>query len=399
MSTGQGSHRDEQSLEGELRQDVGDVAGPQARTAAMPSGSVPSSGSATSAAAAGSATPPAEGLRERKKRQMRQLISDTATEMFLERGFDEVRVTEVAERCGVSEKTVYNYFPTKESLVLDWEDDLAGTIRDALRSDKPVRSPTQAALEVLARELDQLGANWAAYTRSEGLLERFMNMIEETPSLRAAQRDMMDRLVQVAAEALADRAGVSPDDPEPQIAAASILGLWRIQYQALRLYATGQRSFAEIRQEVGAEVARAARLVDSGLWAFEVMVQGRGTREQLRVAADAAQEAGRQVAAALRQARGVWRQVQAQYVDARPRPGASADWTPLARPGAALFEDVQARHYRHAQHHAMRREMEEWKQVQREMKETYLKAKREQQRMLRDALRGRPEGQRRGRDR
>ncbi len=39
---------------------------------------------------------PLEGLRERKKRQMRKLISDTATEMFLERGFDEVRVTEVA---------------------------------------------------------------------------------------------------------------------------------------------------------------------------------------------------------------------------------------------------------------------------------------------------------------
>ncbi len=321
---------------------------------------------------------------------MRQLISDTATEMFLEGGFDEVRVIEVAERCGVSEKTVYNYFPTKESLVLDWEDDLAGAIRDALRSDEPVRSPTQAALEVLARELDELGANWATYTRSEGLLERFMNMIEETPSLRAAQRDMMDRLVQVAAEALADRAGVSPDDPEPQIAAASILGLWRIQYQALRLYATGQRSFAEVRQEVTAEVTRAARLVDAGLWAFEVMVQGRGTREQLRVAADAAQEAGRQVAAALRQARGVWRQVQAQYGDTRPRPGAATDRAPFAGLGPMPYEDVHAGHYRHRQRQALRRELEEWKQVQREMKEMYLKAKREQQRMLRDALRGRP---------
>src|SRR5689334_11485929 len=60
-----------------------------------------------------------EGLRERKKRLLRQQLSDTATRMFIERGFDAVRVTEVAEACGVSDKTVFNYFPTKEALVLD----------------------------------------------------------------------------------------------------------------------------------------------------------------------------------------------------------------------------------------------------------------------------------------
>src|SRR4051794_23757115 len=60
-----------------------------------------------------------EGLRERKKRQTRQLLSDTATELFLSHGFDAVRVSEIARRCGVSEKTVFNYFPTKESLVID----------------------------------------------------------------------------------------------------------------------------------------------------------------------------------------------------------------------------------------------------------------------------------------
>jgi AcrR family transcriptional regulator len=56
---------------------------------------------------------------------MRQLISDTATMMFLERGFDEVRVSEVAAACEVSEKTIYNYFPTKESLILDREEAMA----------------------------------------------------------------------------------------------------------------------------------------------------------------------------------------------------------------------------------------------------------------------------------
>src|SRR6266481_1947825 len=97
---------------------------------------------------------PAEGLRERKKRLMRQQLSDTATAMFLERGFDAVRVTEVAEACGVSEKTVYNYFPTKESLVLDRDDATLASLRTGL-ADPGIR-PVEAALRVLDQELHAL---------------------------------------------------------------------------------------------------------------------------------------------------------------------------------------------------------------------------------------------------
>ena len=61
---------------------------------------------------------PHDGLRERKKRRMRQQISDVATTLFVVRGFDHVKVSEVAEIVGVSE-AAYNYFPTKESLVFD----------------------------------------------------------------------------------------------------------------------------------------------------------------------------------------------------------------------------------------------------------------------------------------
>lgn len=54
--------------------------------------------------------PADEGLRERKKRLTREQISDVATLMFCERGFDNVRIAEIAAAVGVSEKTVYNYF-------------------------------------------------------------------------------------------------------------------------------------------------------------------------------------------------------------------------------------------------------------------------------------------------
>src|SRR5580700_10876426 len=83
----------------------------------------------------------AEGLRERKKRLMRKQLSDTATAMFLERGFDAVRVAEVAEACGVSEKTVFNYFPVKESLVLDRLEATMASLRTGLA--EPAVSPVQ----------------------------------------------------------------------------------------------------------------------------------------------------------------------------------------------------------------------------------------------------------------
>ena len=53
---------------------------------------------------------PGEGLRERKRRLTRQLISDAATLLFAIHGFDNVKVAEVADRVGVSEKTIYNVF-------------------------------------------------------------------------------------------------------------------------------------------------------------------------------------------------------------------------------------------------------------------------------------------------
>ncbi|MDH6115140.1 AcrR family transcriptional regulator [Kitasatospora sp. MAP12-15] len=216
--------------------------------------------------------PEAEGLRERKKRLLRQELSDTATELFVERGFEAVRVSEIAEACGVSEKTVFNYFPTKESLVLDLPDATMAALRiDLANRDLP---PVEAARQILADELGAL-TSWlgtqADPVQAVARFQRFGALIHSTPSLRAHQRDMTDRLIAVAAETLAERIGTSPDAPEPQLAATALLGLWQIQFRALRKYLDDTRTPAQVREAVTADVHRAAHLLDDGLATFAVI--------------------------------------------------------------------------------------------------------------------------------
>ena len=226
--------------------------------------------------APGTGAPEAGGLRERKKRLMRQQLSDTATEMFMERGFGAVRVAEVAEACGVSEKTVFNYFPTKESLILDRLDVTVASLRTGLAD--PGVWPAEAALRILDRELGAM-TSWLAaqddLDQAAAAIRRFGTLIQDTPSLRAYQSDMMDQFTAVAAAILAGRAGMSDDDPEPQIAAVALLGLWRIQFQALSRYLDGTRTPAQVHQAVAADVHRAARLIDTGLSSFAAFAPGR----------------------------------------------------------------------------------------------------------------------------
>jgi AcrR family transcriptional regulator len=217
-------------------------------------------------AAAPAAALAAGGLRERKKRLMRQQLSDTATRMFLERGFDAVRVAEIAAACGVSEKTVFNYFPTKEALILDRLEATVSSLRTGLA--EPGVPPVAAALRILDRELAAMTSWLAAQddpVRAGAAIRRFGFLIHSTPALRAHQSDMMDQFTAAAAVILAARAGVSARDPEPQIAATALLGLWRVQFGALSAYLDGSRTPAQVHEAVTADVRRAARLIEAGL--------------------------------------------------------------------------------------------------------------------------------------
>lgn len=219
--------------------------------------------------ASGAGEAETEGLRERKKRQLRQRLTDTATAMFLERGFEAVPVAEIAKACDVSEKTVFNYFPTKESLVLDQSDTTIAALRTGL-ADRDI-GPVAAVVRILGAELNAM-TSWLAThddpAEASVQIGRFTAMIQTTPALRAYQHEMSVRLVAVAAEVLAERAGTSTGDPEAQIAATALVGLWQVQFASLRTHLDGRHTPSQVERAVRTDVQKAARLIDAGLATF-----------------------------------------------------------------------------------------------------------------------------------
>lgn len=162
------------------------------------------------------------GLRERKKLQTKQLIYRTAMELFAERGFDAVSVVEIAERAGVSKMTVFNYFPTKEDLVVgpmeEQVGDAASTVGDRLPGESVVRASRRVFLERLARRAPESGL------LDDPLFLQVMDVVRQTPALVARiYRFQLEAEERLAAELEKE----SPGDLRARVAASQIMGLWR----------------------------------------------------------------------------------------------------------------------------------------------------------------------------
>ncbi|KAB8184139.1 TetR/AcrR family transcriptional regulator [Microbispora catharanthi] len=169
------------------------------------------------------------GLRERKKRQTRQLISDVASGLFMQRGFDNVTVAEVAEAAGVSTKTVFNYFPRKEDLFLDRYPEavelVTRAVRERAEGERPLAALRRLFLGML-REGHPLGGIAPGY-------EVFWRVVQDSPALRARARELVEEFEGVLAHLFAEAAGrdpADPADPAPRLAAALVVAAYRAVY-------------------------------------------------------------------------------------------------------------------------------------------------------------------------
>ncbi|MEU0273387.1 TetR/AcrR family transcriptional regulator [Streptomyces sp. NPDC006307] len=163
-------------------------------------------------------TEPREGLRERKKRQARQHISDVATGLFLERGFDAVTIAEIARAADVSVNTVYNYFPTKEDLFLDRREGLVDRISRWVRGRRTGESAAEAVLRELREAVEGL-------SHAVGLFPGyadFMQVILDADTLRSRMWEMQGQILEHLERTVREEVGADDTDPRPQLVAGQL---------------------------------------------------------------------------------------------------------------------------------------------------------------------------------
>ena len=201
--------------------------------------------------------------RSRKRLATRQGISDAATRLFFERGFENVTVDEIAAAADVGRMTVFNHFPRKEDMFFDRDEEGREILREALRQRHPRVAPIEA-LRLLAHRLVAEQSPFVEFSaRSLG----FTETIESSETLKARARAIRDELAQVVKVALSECAGREPGDPDAHLAAGLLLATWTVAF------IQAHQSF---RQSRDAEEAKATflALVDKGTIALKAAMAG-----------------------------------------------------------------------------------------------------------------------------
>lgn len=136
------------------------------------------------------------GLRELKKQRTRKSISDLATMLFIERGYNEVTTAEIAEMAEVSVPTLFKYFPTKESLVFDKDSETENWLVETVLNRKKNQSILDALFDARIEKINALP------TGHQDHYKKFMSLVERTPELNIYAKQMWMRHEKTLAEVI-----------------------------------------------------------------------------------------------------------------------------------------------------------------------------------------------------
>jgi AcrR family transcriptional regulator len=198
------------------------------------------------------------GLRETKKLQTRQEIAEKAMGLFAKRGFDHVTVAEVAEAARVSEKTVFNYFPTKEDLFYDEVPAREAAMVEAVKNRRPGESVAAALEHLQVQNSERLSSPGFA---------NFARIIEESPALQAKELEIMARLTDALAAAIREELGAHELDAK--VAANVLVSVQWEHFRNARRHALAGRHGPAAARRLRSELKRAYRLLEHGLAQLE----------------------------------------------------------------------------------------------------------------------------------
>lgn len=203
-----------------------------------------------------------ESRRERKKRQTRQLLADTAIGLFAEQGYEQTTVAQIASAADVATKTFFNHFSSKEDVLFG----AAPQNNDTALRVIADRRPSESIADLLTRAYEEMVAEYHAQTadtHDPALLEAYTHLLTTVPALQAKA---LQQVFQLQKEIAAALAAEFPDQLD-QISAAALVGAVTGATQAaaltsLELGQSGSEFWAALRRAVDTALRGWARTDD-----------------------------------------------------------------------------------------------------------------------------------------
>ena len=165
------------------------------------------------------------GLRERRKQATRQSLQESAVRLVSDRGPDAVTVEDICTASGVSPRTFFNYFATKEEAIFGWDSDARRALTDDIIARPAGEPPLRAIRIVFGGALEASAAS--------GLWEERLRIMRDYPQLVPRMAVLANALQDALAEAVAIRTGRPNDDLYVTVTAAAAVGAARAAVQAL----------------------------------------------------------------------------------------------------------------------------------------------------------------------
>ncbi|GGU94036.1 TetR family transcriptional regulator [Actinomadura cremea] len=188
------------------------------------------------------------GRRERKKAATRQKIAEAALRLFLERGYAEVGIRDVAAEADVAVTTLFSHFASKEALVFEQDEDFEQRLTRAVAD----RAPHEPLVPALRREIRAL----VRHCTSAGAAP-IWRMIDESADLREYEESMRLRHAESLAAAIAADLGVPPSTTACRTIARFVIDAHSLAREAADPEAAVDEVFRMI--EAAWEVARPSR--------------------------------------------------------------------------------------------------------------------------------------------
>jgi AcrR family transcriptional regulator len=208
-----------------------------------------------------------DGRRTRKKQQTRELIADSALQLFLERGFDAVTVSEIAQAADVDTKTIYNHFPSKPDLVYHRLEAFETGLLDAVRQ----RAPGESILAAFARfAVSSRGSGLLADEQASDRLRAVTKMIVASETLLGHEEQVFARFTASLARLIGEETGARDGDIEPNVVAHALIGFHRSLVDYARKATLAGTPNATIARALRTQAKRALERLDHGLGDYGV---------------------------------------------------------------------------------------------------------------------------------